>query len=554
MTVVGIDLGTTYSLVSRLSEDGRPVVVPNAEGELTTPSAVYFENDVDAVVGKHAVAALRDAPSQVVQHAKRFLGDRDHRYHIHGSDLSPLAISAIILRKLRQDTEQQVGPIAGAVITVPAYFDEGRRQATAAAGELADLKVLDIISEPTAAALAAIYEGQRVSGAGPDAALRRILSDDAVGHTLIYDLGGGTFDVSLVQHRRGHLTVLATAGDVQLGGIDWTRRIANHIAEEFLTTHGLDPRQDAIGTARLTEVAETLKRELSSRRRVSWDYIFSGKHLEGVMTREAFEAMTSDLLYRTENRLDRVLRDARVGWEMVGEVVAVGGSTRLPQVQAMLERVSGRKPNTSLSPDHLVAKGAAIHAAMQAVEAQTESAPSNASTSAAATPAPVPASSTAVQPPLVRWTRPLIQLLTALRTTNVNAHSLGVVARDKAGNKFVSQMIPKNTPLPAAKVKCFGTISKNQKRITVEIVEGEAEDPAYCIDVGVCTVLDLPEELPKGSPVEVQFAYDNSGRLHVEVVHVTSGAWGQVVIHRSAGIDPERIHLSQEILGRLAVS
>lgn len=596
MMLVGIDLGTTFSLIARLTEDGDAQIIPNAEGDLTTPSVVCFESAEDVVVGKHAVSALLDTPEHVIQHPKRYLGDADHADDMHGQSVSPIAASSLILRKLKQDAEQQVGPISGAVITVPAYFDEARRQATVTAGELAGLKVIDIINEPTAAALASAYLSAQRQAASPDEALDRLASDKTTRHTIVYDLGGGTFDVTLMKQTGPTLEVLATAGDVELGGIDWTARIAEQVAEFFLATHELDPRLGALGRAKLSDTANQIKHELSSRRAVTWEFVYKGKHIEGKMTREAFDADTSDLLYRTENRLNRVLRDAELSWSDIDGTVAVGGSSRLPQVLEMLERVSGKPADTSLSPDHIVSLGAAIHAAMLGAEltqAELDAVAKHADESVDepvsedqasddedsddpldalrrqldgddSEPASQPDQRQATAPRsrrhkkkqdagMMLWGKSVLQMLHLLKTNNVSSHSLGIIARDKKGTKRVSTMIPRNTKLPKAVTKVFGTIVDDQKRITATVVEGEADDPKHCITICTCTVTNLPENLPRNSPVQVRFRYDSSGRLHVGVVHLTSGAFGEVEIKRDGGVDPERVRIAQTLLQRLKV-
>ena len=569
MTLVGIDLGTTFSLIARLTEDGDAQIIPNAEGDLTTPSVVCFETAEDVVVGKHAERALMDLPEHVIQHPKRHVGDPDHHEDMHGQAINPIMASSLILRKLKQDAEQQVGPIGGAVVTVPAYFDEARRQATVTAGELAGLKIIDIINEPTAAALASAYLSAQRQAKSAEEALANLTANKLVQHTIVYDLGGGTFDVTLLKQDGPELTVLATAGDVQLGGIDWTERIADQIADFFVATHEIDPRQDGVGKARLRESANQVKHELSSRRAVSWEFVYKGRHIEGKMTRESFDADTSDLLYRTENRLNRVLRDANLQWKDIDRAVAVGGSSRLPQVLKMLERVSGKRPDTTLSPDHIVSLGAAIHAAMLGARLNDanpgEAAPVFAGSGAApGDEADEGMGATAVKRLLswnkkvqdtgvVLWGKSVLQMLHLLKTVNVSSHSLGIIARDKRGTKRVSTMIPRNTRLPESVTKVFGTIVDNQRRITATVVEGESDDPEHCIAICTCTVTNLPESLPKNSPVEIRFEYDSSGRLHVGVVHLTSGAFGEVSIKRDGGVDPERVRIAQNLLERLKV-
>ena len=546
MAYIGIDLGTTNSAMATLDAHGRAATIPNAEGDLTTPSVVYFESEGDVIVGRHAKRALKDDPGNVVQNIKRHIADDDYRHIVQGQEFSAIAISSLILRKLHQDAERQIGVIDGAVITVPAYFDEGRRQATAAAGELAGLNVIDVLNEPTAAALATAYvEITNTPEAGEDF-VSFLNADKRESNVVIYDLGGGTFDVTALQRRGGDLTVLATAGDITLGGLDWTRRIVDNIAEVFVALHEIDPRCDLAGGHRLEEMAEGAKLDLSARKSAPWELTFSGKELSSKLMRREFEQMTADLLYRTENRLSRIMRDAGLDWSQVDRVLAIGGASRMPQVVNMLERVTGKKPDVSLSPEHTVAQGAAIHAGILVANGMLsgEKRSGTKEDEDESTRAPL----------LEKIASGILHLLRRLRTTNVNAHSLGVVVTAGDGGRSVWRMIPHNTALPANAAKCFGTIIEGQKRVTVEVVEGESEDVCHCLPVGACVITELPPGLPKKSPIEVTFRYDRSGRLHVEAIHATSGAWAKSVIHRSGGIDPEKIHLTGEILRRLTVS
>lgn len=562
MGFLGIDLGTTFSAMATLGRDGQPDVIANAEGELTTPSVVLFDSETEIIVGREARRVALAEPELVAEDIKRHMGDRCFPRLIGGREYSPVMLSALILRKLKQDAARRLGEVEAAVITVPAYFDEGRRQATAEAGRQAGLRVLDLLNEPTAAALA--YAFQQFLAEGGEAsdlaeAEQRVTRART---SVVYDLGGGTFDVTVLRFEPGQLQVLATAGDVQLGGRDWDSRLADHLASEFLKQHQADPRDDAMGRQHLMQVAEELKKELSTRQRARYVVGHGGRQLSGQLTREQFETLTGDLLFRTESRLNRVLQDAGVRWTQVDEVLTVGGSTRMPQVAAMLERVTGRQPNTSLSPDEAVAQGAAVHAAMCLAKGTTASAASSAPAAAAAASGqlPEPSDADAVAPVtnqshlLARLGEKVTHLLRTLRTSDVNAHSLGVVATKRDGQQVVSVMIPRNTSLPAKVTRCFGTQRHDQRRVSVQVVEGEADDPKACLLVGTCHIMKLPERLPKGSPVEVTFQYDGSGRLHVEAVHLPSGSWAETLIERQAGVSPERIHLNREMLARMSVA
>jgi molecular chaperone DnaK len=521
MPVLGIDLGTTFSAMAYLDTHGTPTTIPNDEGDLTTPSVVLFEKSGDIIVGREARRAALSEPNSVAQNAKRYMGEPHYPTLINGSQFTPVEISAFILLKLIQDAQKRIGPVEGVVITVPAYFDEARRQATARAGSLAGLNVIDIINEPTSAALAYAYQSFDAD-AGRRQGVSGFLDDGRSRVVVVYDLGGGTFDVTVLRIEGKNLTVMATAGDVRLGGRDWDDRLFTHIADLFLHTHGEDLRDNPASTQNLLSTAEETKKVLSSRKNARFTISHAGKSLSGDITREQFEEMTQDLLYRSENRLSRVLEQAKLEWKDIDQVLAVGGSTRMPQVVEMLRRVSGKPPNCSLSPDEAVAQGAAIHAAVRTSQAAR---PGAARKGDAPAPAPKFSAPDYFKPPVT-------ELLNSIHTTNVNAHSLGVVLtiRDK---RQVAVLIPHNTPLPVAVKKRFGINSDNQTTVNVRVVEGESDDPAECIQVGACSIRNLPPGLRKGSPIEVTFTYDNSGRLHVTAAETTTGKSASVAIERN---------------------
>jgi molecular chaperone DnaK len=534
MPVIGIDLGTTFSAVAYLDANGTPTTILNAEGELTTPSAVLFEKSGDIVVGREARRAALAEPASVAECVKRHIGDPFYPKLINGNRFSPIEISALILVKLIQDARKKVGAVDGVVITVPAYFDEGRRQATAQAGALAGVKVIDIINEPTSAALAYAYRGFSTQGVQTTSLPQLVL---------VYDLGGGTFDVTALSIHGKNLTVLATSGDVRLGGRDWDERLFQHMAEHFIRAHGEDPRDHPVSMQNLMLAAEETKKVLSSRKQANYLITHAGKSYTGEITRAQFEELTQDLLFRSEHRLSRIIRQAKLTWEQIDQVLAVGGSTRMPQVQEMLRRVTGKEPDCSLSPDEAVAQGAAIHAAI---------------CSTGRPPAPTPVASTpkpaAVRPPPLpsSFKPPVVDLLGSIHTTNVNAHTLGVVVTTHDNKLRVSHLVPHNTALPVAVKKQFGTVRDGQTSVTVRIVEGESRDPDECIAVGACTIKPLPDNLPKGSPVEVTFRYDNSGRLHVEAMEVTGGKRASVAIDRRAAGGPNAQKTESEMAQQVA--
>jgi len=497
-TPVGIDLGTTFSAIAYLDEGGKPVTISNREGELTTPSAILFE-DNNIVVGREAIRAALTDPERVVQCIKREIGTPRYRYRAGDKSYSPEELSAMILKKLKQDAEQKIGPIEEAVITVPAYFDDTRRKATQDAGRIAGLKVLDIINEPTAAALA--------YGVGK-------LGKKEI--ALVYDLGGGTFDVTLVKIAGRQVRMLATDGDVRLGGKDWDERILDFVADKFKEETDADPREDALSLNDLQERVEEAKRALSERTKVRIPCSHAGHRLSVELSRDEFEQLTEDLLGRTQLTTDLVMEESGLTWDDVSRVLLVGGSTRMPMVQSMLDLVTGKPPDASLPADEVVAWGAAIHAGILSMREEGGR---------------------------KRYHEKTVEKLKDVVEINVNSHSLGITAYDRKAKKRVNAIIiKKNTPLPHAAKRLFRTPKTEGKSsaLKVGILEGEAKDPDACIQIGECTV-KLPGELPPGSPIQISFNYDESGRIGVHALDMTSGREAKTEIIREVGMAPDEI-------------
>lgn len=471
---IGIDLGTTFSVVAYLDVTGRPCTIPNAEGDLITPSVVLFDG-ASTVVGKEAVKAASMEPDRIADFAKRDMGSMFYSRKVGGESLPPEVIQSLILEKLKRDAELKLGPIRKAVVTVPAFFNEPRRKATQDAAQLAGLEILDIINEPTAAAIAFGYQVGFVDSKG-EAKQKEVI--------LVYDLGGGTFDVTLMEISGSDFTAIATGGDVYLGGIDWDRRLADHIAEKFKEKHhGVDPRQDSAGMQRLLKEAEDAKRALSAREQLTISFEHVGQGIRLPITRTEFEEMTADLLERTRFTIRSVLSEAKMGWSDVTRLLLVGGSSRMPMVQRILEEESGKKVDRSLSPDEAVAHGAALYAGFLVARSST-----------------LPPSS-----------KP------QMRVRNVNSHDLGVLSKDPAtGRPLNSVIIPRNTVLPVTKGKRFRTAKRGQKDIVINVIEGGDSAGRNATSIGKCKIQDLPPELPAGTYVEVYFTYGENGRLTVE--------------------------------------
>jgi len=486
LKAIGIDLGTTNSAVAWIDASGHTAMVPNAEGELLTPSVVLFE-DAEVVVGKLARSATVLNPDRVAVWVKRDMGAPAYNRPIRGEYLPPEVIQACILRKLKTDVVHVLGPRCRCVITVPAYFDEARRKATADAGEMAGLQVLDIVNEPTAGALAF---GEALGYLTPASAPKEELT------VLVYDLGGGTFDVTLLRLSPGKIDTIATDGDVQLGGYDWDLRLVNHVAHAFLQTYGIDPREHPPTMGRLFNAVGEAKHTLSVRGQTTLRLDYCGRAIEVPVTRELFEDLTADLLERTAYTTRQLLEASKLQWRDVQRVLLVGGSTRMPAVQRMLQEMTGLTPSHAVNPDEAVARGAALYADyLLHKQAGTQQA--------------------------------------RFEVTNVNSHSLGIegIDSDTLLKRNVI-LIPRNSRLPAKISRRFATKVDNQRSVVVQVLEGESSVPEDCTTIGRTVIRDLPEKLPRAWPVEVTFEYETNGRLRVQAV--LPG------VHREVKLDLER--------------
>ncbi|NUQ65624.1 MAG: Hsp70 family protein [Pirellulales bacterium] len=468
---IGIDLGTTYSVVARLDSTGRPVTIPNDLGDLLTPSAIYVDED-EIIVGKEAVKAAVVKPEAYAECFKRDMGSVAFRRTVCGQKVPPEVLSAFVLQRLRRDAERRIGAFRKAVITVPAFFDESRRRTTQNAGWLAGLEVLDIINEPTAAAIACGCDRGFLDLTDPD-------PSKTAQRILVYDLGGGTFDVTILQIGGARFETLATDGDVRLGGKDFDQRLVDHLARQFQEAHGVDPRSDPQDAAQLWLDAQEAKHALSERTKTTALCFHAGIRMRIEVSRSEFEEMTADLLERTETTTSLVIRQAGLAWDQIDRVLLVGGSSRMPMVRAMLRKLAGREPDCSQSPDEAVAHGAALYAGvLLAKEAGLHE--------------------------------------SACEVVNVNSHSLGVVGVHRTtGRKTNVVLIPKNTRLPASASRVFHTAQADGRSIRVPVVEGESERPEDCIALGECVVRDLPPGLPAGATVEVEYRYAANGRISV---------------------------------------
>ena len=520
--IAGIDLGTTYSAIAHFDEYGKADIIPNSDNERITPSVILFEDD-EVIVGKIAKNQAVSNPENVVQFVKRHMGEPDWTRVINGRVFTPEVLSAIILKRVISDAEESIGEkITDAVITVPAYFNDVERKATMDSGRIAGVNVMGLINEPTAAVLA--YGMNNL-----DKKLR----------ALVYDLGGGTFDVTIVEIDGNNVKVLATAGERRLGGKDWDDMLLNHVADAFVEQHDIDPRDDPEANQDLINKVEEAKKALSRKPRTKVFAQCAGKSLKIEVSREQFEELTLPLLEQTETYLSVVLEKAGVSWDDLDVLLMVGGSTRMPMVEEMLTRVTGKMPEKGINPDECVALGAVYWGAILLVREAEEL--REKVSAGEATPEEVQAAEEAQGQLNETVPEEIVGMLEGVVVQNVNSHSLGIVMLTKDGSKKNLIMIPEQTPLPAETTKIFGTYKDNQVSVEINICEGESSDPEDCTRIGKCVISDLPPNRPMGSHISVTYHYDEDGRIHVVARDQESGQEVRTEIVRDAAMSDDEL-------------
>jgi molecular chaperone DnaK len=505
--IVGIDLGTTYSAVAHIDQFGKPQIIPNAENERITPSVILVDG-LSAIVGTIALQNAVAEPEKIVDFVKREMGKSVTQFHRAFGDVKYTAeqLSALILKKLKEDAEKYLHErVTDAVITVPAYFNDAERTATILAGQLAGLNVLRILNEPTAAALA--Y------------GLDQSVEKETV---MVFDLGGGTFDVTIMRIERNHLQMVASHGDHRLGGKDWDDVILHWTAEEFERQHSDNPLLDLQSYQELQSRAAIGKIQLSARERSILVHSYNGRSIKLEMTREEFERRSRPLLERCKAICEIVIQEAALQWVEIDRIVLTGGMTRMPSVRRMIsELASGVPVDDSLSPDEAVAIGAAVQGTLIALQEEEQGG------GQVSLPVHEPISN------VIRgqFSSPQGKLL---RVSDVSTHSLGIVLWDTPNaEEYVHRMIPKASPIPTEVKSRFGLVRENMQGVTVRVVQGESSVPAECMALGLCRI-DLTERLPKGTPVEVTYAYTSNELL--EVVVEVQGRQSRVTLDRKGGL------------------
>ena len=501
--IIGIDLGTTFSAAAYVDANGVAKIIENRDGERTTPSVVMFEGDGVCVGEQAKINSIVD-PYNVCQFVKRQMGNTSYKFETdNGEQYTAEDISAIILRRIKEDCEEALGQrIDQAVITVPAYFNDAQRKATQDAGKIAGLEVKAVINEPTAAAIAFCHQEM-----------------NSKQKVMVFDLGGGTFDVTVMEFKDNkNIDIVATCGHKNLGGFDFDNAIINYVTDYFEEETGIDLYDDDVAMQDLREKAEVLKKALSRREKAQLSIASAGKVLKIEITKAEFERMIEKNLKDAQTIMEIAMDDANLQWKDLDKILLVGGSTRVPAVQNMIESVTGIKPSHEINPDEAVALGAAYFASTIGGDEINE-------------------------------------VCDSYHISDVNSHSLGILAFDENhdGQYVNNIIIDRNSKLPVENYQEFCTMNDNQTEIILKVVEGEDLEPEYCTIVGE-TILKMKPH-PAGAPIRIVMQYDTDGVIHVRVIDLVDNEdLGEMEIKREANLTEESIRSKESRMLKLNIN
>ena len=522
---IGIDLGTTFSCMAYINEAGQPEIIQNREGQNITPSTVLFDGNT-AIVGSEAKEQSLFEPENVEQFVKRHMGERDYHFITKsGENYTPEAVSGIILSKMKADAEEALGePVLGAVITVPAYFNEAQRKATMDAGNIAGLNVIGIINEPTAAALAF-----GISRGG-----------DRKQNIMVYDLGGGTFDVTIMQFDRENITVLGTAGDRKLGGCDFDNRIIRMV-EEAAQKQGLDISGDLTARQDLLLKAETAKKTLSVREKANIVLNISGRPFKYAITRDEFTEMIEPLLYKTIASMETACEEAGLEYKDLDKILLAGGSTRIPAVRDMILEETGITPSAEVHADEAVAIGAAYHAVELARQEQERKESGRRVQDGSR-------SSADRVPPAEE----LPEIGRTYHFTDVASHGIGIVVTDDRDNESNSVILPKNVQVPATYTGRYSTLVPYQEALYIRVTQGEEEDLRYVTEIGSAEIPIVPRD--RIVSIEVTISCDENSIIHVNVRDLDLNQdLGEMKIDRVSNLSDNQIRETRKQIHKLDI-
>lgn len=615
-TVIGIDLGTTHTVMAQVSASGLVHCLPNRDGDVLTPSVVAAADGGRMEVGQAARQRGLEHPNMAVDAFKRRMGDAAWSIRLGEQRLTAAQLSALLLRRMHEDAERIVGPIRGAVVTVPAYFGERERCATYEAATMAGLTVLEMINEPTAAALAAAFDAYLAAGGDGRQATSAAIATTAPAINVVFDLGGGTLDVTVIRIDGHRFDILASTGK-PLGGRDFDDVIVDVLTRHLFEQNGPDPHYDLVAQAQMRAAAERAKHELTVKQSATIALPYD-RIPRLTLSREAFERTSQPLLCRARELVEQVMADADLDWAQIEELQLVGGATRMPMIRGMLESISGLRANTRLQPDLIVAQGAAVYAniltrqngvasSCQAINPASRSpAPtaqdddddltlvddSGADGSSSPAHGPRTKSTSNTEPAAPREAKvakqgmadgqaesaersPLADLLeqqavnqagdmmdmafaaaaSSVQVHDVTAQSVGVIVRSPRERRKVNKVIiHRNSRIPTSASEVFATRHDGQRRVCIPVVEGDSRDPRQCVEIGRCVIDPLPPDLPSGSRVKVTFVHDRSGCLQVRAEEQVFGSSAETTLHRGGEMAGSRLRDLADAVAQLSVS